>query len=324
MYCHFLVAAQRNFTATELSERLDNTPSHDTFTRWLATDKLTPSLLWKASGGLIGSKGDLLIDDTILDKSFGPNIGLSTWQYSGTEHRLVNGIGLTSLLWCNFSNDKPEHLPIDYRVFDKFHDGKSKNQHAREMIKQAHLRGLCPDYVIFDAWYCANATLKQIQSYGWKFVTGLRSQRKVSFVPHKHQSVSDIQIPPEGVIVWLRGFGKVKVFKLARDNSPRIDYLVTNDITLSFPDIQLKAARRWKIEEYHQGLKQTTGIENCQARNPRSQRNHIFCSLRTFLAFESKRIQTGITWYQLKKQVISEAITCYLNNPTIPLLPLVT
>ena len=160
MYCHFLVAAQRNFTVTELSERLDNTPTHDTFTRWLATDKLTPSLLYKASQSLLGQSGDILIDDTILDKSFGPNIGLSAWQYSGTRHELVNGIGLTTLLWCNSEIEKPEHVPVDYRIFDKSNDGKSKNEHTREMLKQAHVRGFSPEFVIFDSWYCANATLK--------------------------------------------------------------------------------------------------------------------------------------------------------------------
>lgn len=324
IYCHFLIAAQKNFTATELSDRLDNTPAHDTFTRWLATDRLTPSSLWKISRPLVGTLGDLVVDDTVLDKSFGPNIGLSNWQYSGTEHRLVNGIGITTLLWCNSGTNQPEHVPVDYRIFDRPHDGKSKNDHTREMLRQAHSRGLTPDHVIFDSWYCANATLKLIDSYGWKFVTFLRANRKVNFVPHVYQSISDIHIPDIGVIVWLKGYGRVKVFKIARDIHPRIDYLVTNDVALSFPDIQSKAVRRWKIEEYHQGLKQTTGIESCQARNPRSQRNHIFCSLRTFLALETKHIETNLSWYQLKKQVISDAISFYLRHPTVSLPDFIT
>ncbi|MCZ6919807.1 MAG: transposase [Rickettsia endosymbiont of Ixodes persulcatus] len=32
---------------------------------------------------------------------------------------------------------------------------------------------------------------------------------------------------------------------------------------------------RWSIEFYHRELKQTCGIERCQARTGRAQRNHI-------------------------------------------------
>jgi len=118
--------------------------------------------------------------------------------------------------------------------------------------------------------------------------------------------------------VWLRGFGKVKVIKLVRcDND--IDYLVSNDVTLSASDIQDVAARRWEIEEYHRGIKQTTGTAFYQARSARSQRNHIFCSLRALLAFDKERFHTGLSWYEIKKQVIADAISYYLRYPTIPL-----
>ena len=32
---------------------------------------------------------------------------------------------------------------------------------------------------------------------------------------------------------------------------------------------------RWKIEEFHREIKQLTGIESCQCRKARLQRNHI-------------------------------------------------
>jgi hypothetical protein len=36
---------------------------------------------------------------------------------------------------------------------------------------------------------------------------------------------------------------------------------------------------RWLIEVYHRELKQTCGIEGCQARTGRAQRNHIFIAM---------------------------------------------
>jgi hypothetical protein len=36
---------------------------------------------------------------------------------------------------------------------------------------------------------------------------------------------------------------------------------------------------RWKVEEFHRELKQLTGVESCQCRKGRIQRNHIACAI---------------------------------------------
>ena len=76
---------------------------------------------------------------------------------------------------------------------------------------------------------------------------------------------------------------------------------------------------RWKIEEYHRGLKQATGIERCQARKARIQRNHILCSILAFVALEVRRLNTGTSWYQSKREIINHALAEYLKKPFIPL-----
>jgi len=45
LYCNFLLAAQVNFTTTEMAEHLESI-SHDAVIRWLAKTKLPPSLIW--------------------------------------------------------------------------------------------------------------------------------------------------------------------------------------------------------------------------------------------------------------------------------------
>jgi len=47
---------------------------------------------------------------------------------------------------------------------------------------------------------------------------------------------------------------------------------------------------RWKIEEFHREIKQLTGIESCQCRKARLQRNHIACAM--------------LVWLRLKKLAI--------------------
>lgn len=133
------------------------------------------------------------------------------------------------------------------------------------------------------------------------------------------EHISEKQIPEEGLVVHLRAVGFVKVFKLVSPKTGDIEYLATNDINIKASDIKDVAAKRWKVEEFHRGLKQTVGIEKCQARNQRSQRNHIFCSILAFVALEVKRIKTGVTWYETKRQIIKEAIGQYLTNPQLAL-----
>ena len=68
----------------------------------------------------------------------------------------------------------------------------------------------------------------------------------------------------------------------------------------------------WKIEEYHRGIKQFCGVENCQARKNQSQRAHIMFSLRAFLRLEVERLRTGRSWFESKREIIRQAIRGFL------------
>lgn len=102
----------------------------------------------KEGGWLIG-------DDTVLDKRYSRKNELARWQYSGTHHQVVMGIGLLTLLWSKGQ----EHTPIDFRVYAKKKDGKTKNEHFRVMLTLAKHRGFQGKGVIFDCWYSSLKTL---------------------------------------------------------------------------------------------------------------------------------------------------------------------
>ena len=317
MYCHFLIAAQTNYTVTELDERVHGNPAHDSITKWLESDHLTPTLLWQGMKTHIDVlNGDLIIDHTVFDKWYSEKMGLVYRQYSGTHHNQVDGIGLTTLLW--YSNS--QHIPVNFRFFDPKTDGKTRNEHARDMLKLAHERNFQPGWVLMDSEFSALATLKLINSFGWKFVTGVDKNRLVTFVAHKHHQVQHIPIPNVGCVVHLNGFGMVRIFKIEAEK--RIDYLVTNDVTTSRSLVEKVYKRRWEVEVFHRGLKQTTGVAKCQARSARAQRNHIFCCLRVFLSLEKASFKAGYSIYQQKTKVIQEAISLYLRGPTVSLIQL--
>ena len=50
-------------------------------------------------------------------------------QYSGNEGGLVKGIGVVNLV----HSDGTAYYPIDFRIYAKPMDGKTKNDHFREM-----------------------------------------------------------------------------------------------------------------------------------------------------------------------------------------------
>ena len=69
---------------------------------------------------------------------------------------------------------------------------------------------------------------------------------------------------------------------------------------------------RWKVEEFHRGLKQTTGVEGCYSIKGSSQKTHIFAAVLTFLKLEKVRLATGVSWYEQKAVIARGATTAFL------------
>lgn len=66
-YCQFLLCTQTNYTLTYFSEHV-NGISHDAINRYLAKDKLTPSLVWEHVKNDIdqSEEGYLIFDDVVF------------------------------------------------------------------------------------------------------------------------------------------------------------------------------------------------------------------------------------------------------------------
>ena len=79
-------------------------------------------------------------------------------------------------------------------------------------------------------------------------------------------------------------------------------------------------AVRWQVEQLHRELKQLTGIEQCQCRKQRPQRNHIACCYQAWLAIKVKANQVGKTLYALVRDLLYEYLRAELRDPRIPAL----
>ncbi|APS82316.1 hypothetical protein AVM71_02605 [Piscirickettsia salmonis] len=69
---------------------------------------------------------------------------------------------------------------IELTLYDKDTDGKTKNDHFRDMLKLGKNRGMTPSAVVFDAWYSSLNNLKAARDLHWNWVAGLKKNRKVN------------------------------------------------------------------------------------------------------------------------------------------------
>ena len=133
-YIEYLISTSENYTCSNLAEHLGGV-SHDAVSDYLQRDKLTPRSLWERVRPLLNDSpaAYLVVDDSVQNKQYSRQIELVKRQYSGAEHGLVRGIGVVNLV----HSDGQVFYPIDYRIYAAEQDGKSKNEHFREMLLNA-------------------------------------------------------------------------------------------------------------------------------------------------------------------------------------------
>jgi putative transposase len=73
------------------------------------------------------------------------------------------------------------------------------------------------------------------------------------------------------------------------------------------------------MQQRHRELKQFCGVEKCQVRSERAQRNHIGMALRAFLRLEWHFFTTGVSAFEAKLRLVRDAVRSYLARPGFPL-----
>lgn len=320
-YINFIIATPRDVTATE-AERVQpestNAPAHDAFTRLLTRLEPDAETLWQEALTQIDLKSGLLIlDDSTLEKPYSNFNALVYRHWSGKQKEVVNGINLITLLWT----DGVRCVPVDYRVFDKDRDGKTKNDHFAEMLLTAFERGFQSQLVCFDSWYASIENLKLVRSLGWHFLTRLKENRRIRVSGGKLQAVSEAGLcGGDGTICWLKDYGEVKIFRIfATDGTA--EYWATSLREMTEPERKDLARQAWRIEMYHRALKQQCLIERAQCRRLRPVLNHIGLCIRAFVRLESHCYREEVSWAQAKMSIIRDAVRAYLANPRYLLIP---
>ena len=132
-----------------------------------------------------------------------------------------------------------------------------------------------------DSWYSGVDNLKRLKNHALGWLFAIESNRTVSATapcvalpPASLQSsvdkgnwtqVQKLDIPDDGLLVWLKNYGNVKLFRIWLKDQPRHYAVFLPD------DDQLAAVGRktfteqhdkhWHIEQYHRAIKQVCNIE---------------------------------------------------------------
>lgn len=330
-YVEYLLATPGNYTCSHLAEHLDSV-SHDAVSDYLRRERHTARGLWELARQVIRDSREayLIVDDSVQNKQYSEKIELVRRQYSGAEHGLVRGIGVVNLV--HTTGRQGDFYPVDFRVYAPEADGKTKNEHFREMLLRAFAdKGLQAHTILFDTWYASVENLKLIHRAGRIFFTTLKSNRLVSLSKeegyvHLENIAWTTERLRQGVRVKLKEVPfHVQLFKVVAPDGD-IDWIITNkleiegedpDLTLTARLVQDENEVRWQIEELHRGLKQRCGAQKCQCRKARSQRNHLACSYHAWLSLKVKAKELGRTLYQVRTDLFREYLRAELRNPHI-------
>ena len=179
--------------------------------------------------------------------------------------------------------------------------------------------------VLIDAWYASMKVMKAIEALEKVYSAPVKRNRLVSTsIETPYQRIETLTWTlaeaTQGQLVDIKRFPKghqVKVFRVVSD-SGRTEYIATNDLSQCDVEATQQNCRlRWKIEQLHRELKQTTGIGECQCCKHRAQRNHIACCLWVWVSLTRTARAARQTIYQLKESLLDDYIRQQLQNPAI-------
>jgi hypothetical protein len=325
-YCQYLLVSQINYTLPNFADHCEKF-SHDAINRYLRGERITPRLVWENVHGqvVLTPHGYVVFDDTVLDKNSSFAIALVRSQYSGNAKAVIKGIGVVTCVYVNPATD--QFWLIDYRIYDPDGDGKSKLDHVREMLTNVVYQKQLPlQAVLMDTWYATKDLMLFIESLHQVYYCPLKNNRQVDDTggARAYQRVDSLAWSADalahGKRIKIKGFPKdhkVQLFRV-EVSTHRTDYVVTNDQAQDSTEATQEACGfRWKIEQLHREGKQVTGLERCQCRTARIQRNHIGCAFLVWVRLKELAAQTGRTVYQLKQGLLDDYLIQQLRNPSL-------
>lgn len=111
-------------------------------------------------------------------------------------------------------------MPVNFRLVLKS-EGQTKNEYFRDMLAEVLVWGLQPAWITGDSWYSGLDNLKRVRNHTLGAMFAIKNNRLVSVLKGAYVPVQRLDIPESGKVVYLKGFGMVKVFRTIFKNESR-------------------------------------------------------------------------------------------------------
>ena len=301
-------------TCTRLAEVLNL--SHDSVNRFLSRENYEPRDLFNEASEQLNLKGGTVnVDDSTLDKPYSHQMDLVGHFWSGKHHRVVKGVNLITLY---YTDPQGCSLPVNYRIYDKA-GGKTKNDYYPEMLAEVLSWGLEPAFATGDSWYSCAGNLKAVKNHRMGFLFAVESNRIVSIEKGQRTQVKQLDIPDNGLVVWLHRFGEVKLFRTRLKDQLR-HYVVYLPEENDYPAFEQQAFlqlhdQHWQIEQYHRMIKQACNIGRFQVRRKLLIQNHIFAAICGFVHLRQMQVlQLFGNAYQWQRDLFTEVIAGFVSE----------
>ena len=314
MYISFLLGEPNYGSCCRLAEVMDI--SHDSANRFLQRERYEGKDLYSESAPHLNLKGGTLsVDDCVLDKPYSQYLAFVGYFWSGKHHRSVKGINLITLYYTDTDG---QHLPINFRVYDKS-ESKTKNDYFRDMLEDVLTWGLEPAFVTGDSWYSGVDNLKRVRKHALGWLFAIESNRIVSVDKGHWVQVQKLDIPDDGLLVWLKDFGHVKLFRTWLKDQPRhYAVFLPDDGPLASFDRKAfleQHDKHWHIEQYQRAIKQVCNIENFQVRSKTAIRNHLFAALCGYVQLQKLSAMSLIdNCYSVQRNLFNEVIAGFIGT----------
>ena len=187
------------------------------------------------------------------------------------------------------------------------------------MLDEWLLWGLKPAMVTSDSWYSCVKNLKRIKNHSMGLMFGVESNRLVSLEKGTWQQVQSLTIPVNGMLVYWRNFGQVKVFKTQLKDQLRHYIVHLPEISpldaYQGDDFKIAHNAHWHIEQYHRAIKQLCHIEHFQVRGKIPISNPICSALCGYVDLQkvcATRLLSSI--YQMQRALFKEVVAEFIES----------
>jgi hypothetical protein len=131
--------------------------------------------------------------------------------------------------------------------------------------------------------------------------------------------VQQLDIPEDGLVVWLKSFGPVKLFRTPLKDPLRhyISSLPNDEKTASFDHKAFTEQhdRHWQIEQYHRAIKQLCNIERFQVRRKGAIKNHLFAAICGFVQLQKLSFTAVINkGYSMQRNLFKDVIASFIET----------